>query len=133
MYVHTDLSEMNLYPCAYSFTLNVTGNVLNGVLNQRSQDMMVANNWNVAQYAGLLCMFAKVSGLIPGELVHVIADAHIYDRHVPLALELIEKPQFEAPKFVLADKKDFYDFKVEDFQLKDYKYNEFNTKLEVAV
>lgn len=133
MYVHSDLHEMNLYPCAYSFTLNVTGNVLNGLLNQRSQDMMVANNWNVAQYAGLLCMFAKVSGLVPGELVHVIADAHIYDRHVPIALELIQKPQFEAPKFVLEDKKDFYDFTVEDFKLVDYKYNEFNTKLEVAI
>lgn len=133
MYVHSDLYEMNLYPCAYSFTLNVTGNVLNGLLNQRSQDMMVANNWNVAQYAGLLCMFAKVSGFVPGELVHVIADAHIYDRHVPMALELIQKPQFEAPKFVLSDKKDFYDFTVEDFKLVDYKYNEFNTKLEVAI
>ena len=133
MYVHSDLHEMNLYPCAYSFTLNVTGNVLNGLLNQRSQDMMVANNWNVAQYAGLLCMFAKVSGLVPGELVHVIADAHIYDRHVPVALELIQKPQFEAPKFVLSDKKDFYDFTIEDFKLVDYKYNEFNTKLEVAI
>lgn len=133
MYVHSDLHEMNLYPCAYSFTLNVTGNVLNGLLNQRSQDMMVANNWNVAQYAGLLCMFAKVSSLVPGELVHVIADAHIYDRHVPVALELIQKPQFEAPKFVLSDKKDFYDFTVEDFKLVDYKYNEFNTKLEVAI
>ena len=133
MYVHSDLHEMNLYPCAYSFTLNVTGNVLNGLLNQRSQDMMVANNWNVAQYAGLLCMFAKVSGLVPGELIHVIADAHIYDRHVPVALELIQKPQFEAPKFVLSDKKDFYDFTVEDFKLVDYKYNEFNTKLEVAI
>lgn len=133
MYVHSDLAEMNLYPCAYSFTLNVTGNVLNGLLNQRSQDMMVANNWNVAQYAALLCMFAKVNGLVAGELVHVIADAHIYDRHVPVALQLIEKPQFEAPEFVLADKTDFYDFDVEDFKLKDYKYNEFNTKLEVAI
>lgn len=133
MYVHRDLHEMNLYPCAYSFTLNVTGNVLNGILNQRSQDMMVANNWNVAQYAGLLSMFAKVNGLIPGELVHVIADAHIYDRHIPLALELIEKPQFEAPEFVLADKTDFYAFDVNDFKLKDYKYNEFNIKLEVAI
>ena len=133
MYVHSDLHDMNLYPCAYSFTLNVTGNVLNGLLNQRSQDMMVANNWNVAQYAALLCMFAKVSGLVAGELVHVIADAHIYDRHVPIALELIEKPQFEAPKFVLADKKDFYSFEVEDFALENYRYNEFNTKLEVAI
>ena len=133
MYVHRDLHEMNLYPCAYSFTLNVTGNVLNGLLNQRSQDMMVANNWNVAQYAGLLSMFAKVNGLIPGELVHVIADAHIYDRHIPVALELIEKPQFDAPEFVLADKTDFYTFDVNDFKLNDYKYNEFNTKLEVAI
>ena len=133
MYVHKDLHEMNLYPCAYSFTLNVTGNKLNGVLNQRSQDMMVANNWNVAQYAALLCMFAKVSGFVPGELVHVIADAHIYDRHVPIALELTKKEQFEAPKFVLADKTDFYDFTVEDFSLVDYKYNAFDEKLEVAV
>lgn len=133
MYVHKDLHEMNLYPCAYSFTLNVTGNKLNGVLNQRSQDMMVANNWNVAQYAALLCMFAKVSGFVPGELVHVIADAHIYDRHVPIALEMIKKEQFEAPKFVLADKTDFYDFTVEDFSLVDYKYNAFDEKLEVAV
>ena len=133
MYVHKDLHEMNLYPCAYSFTLNVTDNKLNGVLNQRSQDMMVANNWNVAQYAALLCMFAKVSGFVPGELVHVIADAHIYDRHVPIALEMIKKEQFAAPEFVLADKTDFYDFTVEDFSLVDYKYNAFDEKLEVAV
>lgn len=84
MYNHADLSQMRLYPCAYSFTLNTSGNVLNGILNQRSQDMLVANNWNVVQYAVLLNMFAQASGLVAGELVHVIADAHIYDRHIPL-------------------------------------------------
>lgn len=133
MYVHSDLHEMNLYPCAYSFTLNVSGNRLNGILNQRSQDMLVANNWNVAQYAALLCAFAKVSGFVPGELVHVIADAHIYDRHIPLVLDLIKKEQFPAPRFILSDKKDFYDFNVDDFKLVDYRYNEFNEKPEVAV
>ncbi len=84
IYNFADLHEMNLYPCAYSMTFNVTGNTLNGILNQRSQDMLTANNWNVCQYAVLLYMFAQVSGLEAGELVHVIADAHIYDRHVPI-------------------------------------------------
>ena len=91
IYVHEDLHEMNLYPCAYSMTFNVTGNRLNAILNQRSQDILAANNWNVVQYAALLMMFAQVSGFEPGELVHVIADAHIYDRHIPIVKELLIK------------------------------------------
>ncbi len=134
IYNHADLSEMNLYPCAYSMTFNVSGNTLNGILNQRSNDMLTANNWNVVQYAVLLIMFAKVSGLEAGELVHVIADAHIYDRHVPLVKELFTRPQYPAPKLVLKrDVKDFYDFKIDDFELVDYKYTPLGAKLEVAV
>ncbi|HEY8499107.1 MAG TPA: thymidylate synthase, partial [Clostridia bacterium] len=94
LYNHSDLHAMNLYPCAYSVTFNVTGNKLNAVLNQRSQDVLVANNWNVAQYATLIHMFAQVSGFVPGELVHMIADAHIYDRHIPLVEELIKREPF---------------------------------------
>ena len=99
LYVHQDLHEMNLYPCAYSMTFNVTGNKLNAILNQRSQDILTANNWNVVQYAVLLHMIAQVSGLEAGELVHVIADAHIYDKHIPLVKELIQREQHPAPKF----------------------------------
>ena len=84
LYNHHDLHDMALYPCAYSMTFNVVGNKLNAILNQRSQDMLVANNWNVCQYAALIHMFSQVSGLEVGELVHVIADAHIYDRHIPI-------------------------------------------------
>lgn len=121
MYNHADLSEMNLYPCAYSITFNVTGNKLNAVLNQRSQDVLVANNWNVSQYAILVHMFAHVSGLKVGELIHVIADAHIYDRHIPLVEELISRKTYDAPKLIInPDIKDFYDFKVEDFVLEGY-------------
>ena len=121
IYVHQDLHEMNLYPCAYSFTLNVSGDTLNGILNQRSQDMLTANNWNVVQYSILLMMFAQVSGLKPGTLMHVIADAHIYDRHVPILEEIMKKEQFDAPRLVVnPDIKDFYDFKVEDFELEGY-------------
>ncbi len=134
IYTHADLNEMNLYPCAYSMTFNVSGNTLNGILNQRSNDFLTANNWNVVQYAVLLIMFAKVSGLEVGELVHVIADAHIYDRHVPLVKELFDKPQYDAPKLIIKrDVKDFYDFKVEDFELVDYKYSLLGKKIEVAV
>ena len=134
IYTHADLSEMNLYPCAYSMTFNVSGNTLNGILNQRSNDYLTANNWNVVQYAVLLMMFAKVSGLEVGELVHVIADAHIYDRHIPIVNELFEKPQYDAPKLVIKrDVTDFYDFKVEDFELIDYKYSPLGKKIEVAV
>jgi thymidylate synthase len=134
IYSHADLSEMQLYPCAYSVTFNTSGNVLNAILNQRSQDMLVANNWNVVQYAILVHMFANVSGLKAGELVHVIADAHIYDRHVPIAEEVIAKEQFPAPKLIINEGvKDFYDFKVKDFELKDYKFNLLGKKLEVAV
>ena len=134
IYTHADLSEMNLYPCAYSMTFNVSGNTLNGILNQRSNDYLTANNWNVVQYAVLLMMFAKVSGLEVGELVHVIADAHIYDRHIPIVNELFEKPQYDAPKLVIKrDVTDFYDFKVEDFELVDYKYSPLGKKIEVAV
>ena len=97
LYNHHDLSEMALYPCAYSMTFNVTGKTLNAVLNQRSQDMLTANGWNVMQYAALLHMLAQVSGLEAGELVHVIADAHIYDRHVPIVEEIIARRPYEAP------------------------------------
>lgn len=121
MYNHNDLHEMNLYPCAYSMTFNVTGNKLNAILNQRSQDILVANNWNVCQYAILVHMFAQVSNLEVGEFVHVIADAHIYNKHIPLISELIERQQYPAPKLIInPDIKDFYDFKVEDFVLENY-------------
>lgn len=121
MYNHADLIDMNLYPCAYSVTFNVTGKKLNAILNQRSQDVLVANNWNVVQYAVLVHMFAQVSGLEPGELVHVIADAHIYDRHIPLVKELISREPYPAPKFLMnPDVKDFYEFKVSDFRLENY-------------
>lgn len=121
IYAHQDLSEMNLYPCAYSVTFNVTGNRLNAILNQRSQDTLVANSWNVCQYAILVHMMAQVSGLEAGELVHVIADAHIYDRHIPLISELISRPQYPAPRlWINPEVKDFYQFTVEDFRLENY-------------
>jgi len=133
IYNHADLSEMNLYPCAYSVTFNVSGNVLNAILNQRSQDMLVANNWNVCQYALLVHMFAHVSGLVPGTLLHVIADAHIYDRHVPIVKELIEREPLPAPKLV-ADESvtDFYAYTKDSFRLEDYKYHPFDIKIPVA-
>lgn len=121
IYNHEDLHAMNLYPCAYSMTFNVSGNTLNAILNQRSQDVLVANNWNVVQYAVLVHMFAQVSGLKAGELVHVIADAHIYDRHEPLIREMIQRTPKTAPKLIINPEiKNFYDFKVSDFILKDY-------------
>lgn len=134
IYNFDDLHEMNLYPCAYSMTFNVSGDTLNGILNQRSQDTLTANNWNVVQYAVLLHMFAQVSGLKAGELVHVIADAHIYDRHVPIIKEVIEKPQYPVPKFwINPDVKNFYDFTVDDFRLEGYKFNDLDKKIEVAI
>ena len=134
IYVHQDLSEMALYPCAYSMTFNVSGNKLNAILNQRSQDMLAANIWNVAQYAALTCMLAQVSGFEPGEFVHVIADAHIYDRHVPIVKELIEKTPFDAPTVTL-DKSidDFYKFTKDSFSIENYKFHEFTAKIPVAV
>ena len=134
IYVHQDLSEMALYPCAYSMTFNVSGNKLNAILNQRSQDMLAANIWNVAQYAALTCMLAQVSGFEPGEFVHVIADAHIYDRHVPIVKELIEKVPFDAPTVTL-DKSidDFYKFTKDSFTVENYKFHEFTEKIPVAV
>ena len=134
IYVHADLHEMNLYPCAYSMTFNVSGKTLNCILNQRSQDMLTANNWNVVQYAVLQHMMAQVSGLEAGELVHVIADAHVYDRHIPIVKEIIEREQFPAPKFVMnKDVKNFYDFKVSDFALEGYEYTPLGKKIEVAI
>ena len=134
MYVHADLMDMALYPCAYSMTYNVSGKKLNGILNQRSNDMLTANNWNVAQYAVLLHMFARVSGLEAGELVHVIADAHIYDRHIPLVEELIEKEPLPAPVFSMDENvHDFYDFRVDSFSFDDYRFHPFGKKIEVAI
>ena len=134
IYVHSDLSEMNLYPCAYSVTFNVSGNRLNAVLNQRSQDVLATNNWNVVQYSALLLMFAQVSGLEAGELVHVIADAHIYDRHIPIVKELILRPQFAAPNLVMnKDIKNFYDFTVDDFVLENYQKGEQIKNIPIAI
>lgn len=134
IYTFADLHEMNLYPCAYSMTFNVTGDKLNGILNQRSNDMAVANGWNVTQYAVLLHMFAQVSGLKVGELVHVIADAHIYDRHIPAVKEMLNNPEYPAPKFwINPEIKNFYDFKVEDFKLEGYEATPLSKKLEVAI
>ena len=128
-----DLHEMNLYPCAYSMTFNVSGDTLNGILNQRSNDMLTANNWNVVQYAVLLMMFAQVSGLKAGELVHVIADAHIYDRHVPIVKEIIELPCRKAPVLEIdRSVKNFYDFTVDSFKLVGYECNEKKYDIPVA-
>ena len=134
IYVHQDLSEMNLYPCAYSVTFNVTGNKLNAILNQRSQDVLAANNWNVVQYAALVYMMAQVTGFEPGELVHVIADAHIYDRHIPIVEELISRPTYPAPKVTLnPDVKDFYDFTPDDVRLEDYETHPQIKNIPVAI
>ena len=115
-------------------TFNVTGDRLNAVLNQRSQDILAANNWNVVQYACLVMMLAQVSGLKPGELVHVIADAHIYDRHIPIVEELISRPQYPAPKVTLNPAvKDFYEFKPEDFTVEDYRHGPQITNIPIAV
>ncbi len=134
IFVHADLSQMHLYPCAYSMTFNVSGNTLNGILNQRSNDMAVANNWNVVQYAVLLHIFAHVSGFEVGELVHVIADAHVYDRHVPIVEKMLKGEKHPAPKFVMNKQKtNFYDFTVDDFSLENYEYNVISDKFEVAI
>lgn len=134
IYNFEDLHEMNLYPCAYSMTFNVSGNVLNGILNQRSNDMLAANNWNVVQYSILLIMLAQVSGLKAGELVHVIADAHIYDRHIPIIQELINRPTHKAPNLIVdSSVTDFYDFTKDSFALENYKYEPFDIKIPVAI
>ena len=134
IYNHADLSEMGLYPCAYSMTFNVSGNTLNGILNQRSQDMLAANNWNVVQYSALLIMMAQASGLEAGELIHVIADAHIYERHIPVIEEIIANTPYDAPKLIV-DKSinDFYKFTPDSFRLEDYKYHEFTKKIPIAI
>ena len=134
LYNFQDLHEMRLYPCAYSMTFNVCDGRLNGILNQRSQDMLAANGFNVMQYAILLHIFAKVSDLRVGELVHVIADAHIYDRHIPIIRELIERPQYPAPVLTIdANVRQFYDFKPENFHLENYQYGEPVRNIPVAI
>lgn len=140
IYVHQDLHEMNLYPCAYSMTFNVTKEkdserlTLNGILNQRSQDVLTANNWNVCQYAVLLHMMAQVCGMKAGEFVHMIADAHIYDRHIPLVEELISREPLPAPVFHLnPDVKDFYDFTPDDVELEHYETHPQIKNIPVAV
>ena len=134
LYNHHDLHEMALYPCAYSMTLNVTGRTLNAILNQRSQDMLTANGWNVMQYAALVHMLARVSGLEAGELVHVIADAHIYDRHVPMVEEIIARKPYDAPKLWMDPSvTDFYDFTTESFRLEGYEAWPLAAKIPVAV
>lgn len=134
LYNHHDLHEMALYPCAYSMTFNVSGHTLNAILNQRSQDMLAANNWNVVQYAVLVHMMAQVSGLEAGELVHVIADAHIYDRHVPIVERMLEKEPRPAPRFVMDPSvTDFYRFTRDSFSLEGYEPHSFEDKIPVAI
>ena len=134
IYNFEDLHEMGLYPCAYSMTFNVSGDTLNGILNQRSNDMLTANNWNVLQYSLLLMMFAQVSGLKAGTLMHVIADAHIYDRHVDIVKEVIKKPQHKAPKLKMDTSiTNFYDFTVDSFELEDYEFEKLGKKIPVAI
>ena len=134
LYNHHDLHEMALAPCAYSMTFNVSGNTLNAILNQRSQDMLTANNWNVVQYAVLVHMLAQVSGLEAGELVHVIADCHIYDRHVPLVEKMLQNQSFPAPKFVMdRSVTDFYRFTTDSFRMENYQYAPFDAKIPVAI
>lgn len=134
IYNFADLSEMNLEPCAYSMTFNVTGSRLNAILNQRSQDILAANNWNVVQYSILLMMFAQVCGLEAGELVHLISDAHIYNRHVPVIEELIRRPQYPAPKVSLNPEiRDFYDFTTADITVEDYQTNPQVKNIPIAI
>ncbi len=140
IYTFSDLSEMNLYPCAYSMTFNVTKDkdsgrlVLNAILNQRSNDVMTANNWNVVQYAVLLHMIAQVSDMEAGELVHVIADAHIYDRHIPMIEEMLKREPYPAPKFwINPDIRNFYDFTVDDVKLENYQHHEQIKNIPVAI
>ena len=134
IYVHADLSEMALYPCAYSMTFNVTGNKLNAILNQRSNDVLTANNWKVVQYSVLTHMMAQVAGLEVGEFVHVIADAHIYDRHIPLVEKVLKNPSYPAPIFKMnPDVKDFYKFTVDDFALENYQFSKLEEKIPVAI
>ncbi|MCH3954212.1 MAG: thymidylate synthase [Eubacterium sp.] len=134
IYNFSDLQEMGLEPCAYSMTFNVTGNRLNAILNQRSQDILAANNWNVVQYAVLVMMLAQVCGFQPGELVHVIADAHIYDRHVDIIRELIRRPQYPAPTVTLnPDVHDFYDFTPDDVIVENYQHGPQVKNIPVAI
>jgi thymidylate synthase len=134
IYNFNDLSEMVLEPCAYSMTFNVKGDTLNAILHQRSQDILAANNWNVVQYSLLLMMMANVSGLKAGELVHCIADAHIYDRHVDIIKELIQRPQYPAPKVTLnPDVKNFYDYTVEDLVIENYQHNPQIKNIPIAI
>jgi len=134
IYNFQDLNEMNLYPCAYSMTFNVSGNTLNGILNQRSQDMLAANNWNVCQYSMLLMMMAQVAGLEAGELVHVIADCHIYDRHIPAVKAMLEKEGFAAPKVTLDPTiDDFYAFTKDSFKVEDYQHHPFDFEIPMAI
>ena len=131
---HQDLHAMGLYPCAWSMTFNVTGDTLNAILNQRSQDMLAASNWNVCQYAVLVHMMAQVSGLVAGELVHVIADCHIYDRHVPQVERILTREPRPAPKLIIdPDVKNFYDFTPDSFRLEGYDPHPFEEKIEVAI
>lgn len=134
IYNFEDLHEMHLYPCAYSMTFNVSRDTLNGILNQRSNDMLTANNWNVLQYSLLLMMFAQVSGLKAGTLIHVISDAHLYDRHIDLVKEVMGKPQHKAPKLKMDTSiKNFYDFTVDSFELEDYEFEKLGKKIPVAI
>lgn len=134
IYTFQDLHEMNLYPCAYSMTFNVSGNTLNGILNQRSQDMLTANNWNVVQYSMLLMMMAQVAGLEAGELVHVIADCHIYDRHIPAVKAMLENKGYAAPKVTLDPSvSDFYQFTKDSFKVEDYQFHPFDFEIPMAI
>lgn len=141
MYQFKNLHTGHLDPCAYSMTYNVTDEhredgklTLNAILNQRSQDMLAANGWNIAQYAILLMMVAQANNMIAGELIHVIADCHIYDRHVDMIKQLLDREEFEAPVVKLnPDVKNFYDFTTDDLIVENYKFGEQIKNIPIAV
>lgn len=124
-----------LKPCVYSTTWNVRGEYLDVFVLQRSSDYILSEGFDRLQYCALLMMIAQCTGLKPGKMTYHVNNMHIYDRHIPIAKDILSnKPSDKQPRLILGTScTGFYKFTVDDFILEDFVSTGKNYKFDIAV